>query len=62
MASDRPTLPPGMRAQLGSSSYMGVPTFGLRPHLTEPEGSSGRGAQVRTDGLKCLAPFRGTRT
>jgi agmatinase len=30
-------LPPGMRAQLDSSSYMGVPTFGLRPHLTEPE-------------------------
>lgn len=31
------TLPPGMRAQLDSSSYMGVPTFGRRPHLTEPE-------------------------
>ncbi|MFK4271673.1 agmatinase [Streptomyces milbemycinicus] len=34
---DRPALPPGMQAQLDSSSYMGVPTFGLRPHLTEPE-------------------------
>ncbi|MFI0366410.1 agmatinase [Actinomadura sp. 1N219] len=33
----RPVLPPGMQAQLDSSSYMGVPTFGLRPHLTEPE-------------------------
>ncbi|ADD45355.1 agmatinase [Stackebrandtia nassauensis] len=30
-------LPPGLRAQLDSSSYMGVPTFGLRPHLSEPE-------------------------
>ncbi|TDB83772.1 agmatinase [Actinomadura sp. KC216] len=33
----RPVLPAGMQAQLDSSSYMGVPTFGLRPHLTEPE-------------------------
>lgn len=31
------TVPPGMQAQLDSSSYMGVPTFGLRPLLTEPE-------------------------
>lgn len=37
MTSDRPTLPPGMRAQLESQSYMGVPTFGQRPPLTEPE-------------------------
>ncbi|MFG1678529.1 arginase family protein [Nonomuraea sp. NPDC049269] len=34
---DRPALPPGMRAQLNAGSLMGVPTFGLRPHLTEPE-------------------------
>jgi agmatinase len=26
-----------MRAQLGPSPYVGVPTFGSRPHLTEPE-------------------------
>lgn len=36
-AGGRPILPPGARAQLESSSYMGVPTFGLLPHVTEPE-------------------------
>ena len=30
-------LPPGLRAQLDASSYMGVPTFGRRPLLTEPQ-------------------------
>lgn len=33
----RPVLAPGMKAQLDAQSYMGVPTFGQRPHLTEPE-------------------------
>ncbi len=34
---ERPKLPPGMQAQLDAQSYMGVPTFGQRPPLTEPE-------------------------
>ena len=36
MTDRRPSLPPGMQAQLDSSSYVGVPTFGFRAHLTEP--------------------------
>lgn len=32
----RRELPPGMRAQLGSSSYLGPATFGQLPLLTEP--------------------------
>jgi agmatinase len=34
--TDRHQLPPGMAAQLAAPSYMGVPTFGRRPLLTEP--------------------------
>jgi agmatinase len=31
----RPTLPAGRQAELDASTYIGVPTFGQRPHLTE---------------------------
>jgi len=38
MAEDHErNVPPGMREQLDAPSYMGVPTFGMRPLLTEPE-------------------------
>jgi len=37
MSTDRPRLPPGMAAQLGWSSHMGLPTFGKRPFVSEPE-------------------------
>lgn len=30
-------IPPGLRAQLDSQSYLGPATFGMRPLLTEPE-------------------------
>lgn len=35
MASDD-FVPPGMREQLDSPSYQGIPTFGMRPWVTEP--------------------------
>lgn len=36
MTAPHRDIPPGMRAQLDAPSYQGVPTFGMRPHLTEP--------------------------
>jgi len=30
-------VPPGMRKQLDAPSYQGIPTFGMRPWVTEPE-------------------------
>jgi arginase family enzyme len=35
MASDD-FVPPGMREQFDSPSYQGIPTFGMRPWVTEP--------------------------
>jgi agmatinase len=32
----RPSLPPGLRRQLETARYQGLPTFGQRPFLTEP--------------------------
>lgn len=37
MNTPKREVPPGLRAQLDSSSYMGPATFGMRPLLTEPE-------------------------